>query len=155
MDEKPSDQIIVIQIDGKEVKAPKQEMTGREIKELIRAPPEYMLVLIVGKPDAVAGGDDKPISNDELVMLKDKMRFRTTKPFIIHINNESVRVSKLAMTGKEIKGLADGPLNYLLILVIGEPDIVAGGDDKPISNDELVMLKDGMRFRIVNPATFG
>ena len=146
---KPSDQIITIQIDGNEIKVSKKEMTGKEIKALVKAPTEYLLILIVGKPDDAKNGDDKPISDDELVMLQDGMRFRTTKAFTITINGKSIHVSKLAMTGKEIKGLVDEPLDHLLILVIDE------GDDKPISDDELVMLKDGMRFRIVNPATFG
>ena len=76
-------------------------------------------------------------------MLRGGMIFRTAKALIISINNESIPVSKLAMTGKEIKMLVNGPLDYLLTRVSEE------GDDKSISDDELVMLKDGMRFRIV------
>ncbi len=146
---KPSDQIITIQIDGKEIKVSKKEMTGKEIKALSQAPAEYLLILIVGKPDDIADGGDKSISDDEQVMLQGGMIFRTAKALIISINNESIPVSKLAMTGKEIKMLVNGPLDYLLTRVSEE------GDDKSISDDELVMLKDGMRFRIVNPATFG
>ena len=146
---KSSDQRIIIQIDGNEIKVSKKEMTGKEIKVLIKAPTEYLLILIVGKPDDATNGNDKPISDDESVMLQDGMRFRTTKAFTITINSKSIHVSKLAMTGKEIKKLVDEPLDYLLVLVVEE------GDDKPISDDELVMLKDGMRFRMVNPATFG
>ena len=74
---------------------------------------------------------------------------------IILINNHPHKAPKPVMNGKEIKKLGGGPLEYLLVLVIGKPDPVAGGDDKIIADDESVELKSGMRFRIVNPGTFG
>lgn len=77
------------------------------------------------------------------------------KHIVIIINRTPHRAPKPVMTGKEIKELGGGPLNYLLVLVVGKPDPVAGGDDKIIADDECVELKSGMRFRIVNPATFG
>ena len=73
----------------------------------------------------------------------------------ILINNRPFKAPKPEMTGREIKELAGGPLDYLLVLVVGSPDPAAGGDDQIIRDDQLVILKDGMRFRIVNPATFG
>jgi hypothetical protein len=77
------------------------------------------------------------------------------KKITILINNTPYEAPKAAMTGLEIKQLAGGPLDYWLILVVKSPDPVAGGDDKQIQDEELVDLKSGMRFRIVNPATFG
>lgn len=74
---------------------------------------------------------------------------------IITIGKEEFKVHKPKLTGKEIKMLAKGPLDHLLVLVVGKPDPVAGGDDKIIADDEEVDLKNGMRFRIVNSATFG
>jgi hypothetical protein len=59
------------------------------------------------------------------------------------------------MTGAEIKQLGGGPIDYLLVEVVKDPDPAAGGDDIIISDTQLVDLKSGMRFRIVNPATFG
>lgn len=76
-------------------------------------------------------------------------------PIIIHINSKPYEAPKPVMTGREIKELAKGPPEYLLVLVVGEPDEVAGGDDKIIADNESVDLKSGMRFRIINPATFG
>jgi len=76
------------------------------------------------------------------------------KPAIL-INNKQFRILKPAMTGREIKDLGRGSSEYLLVLVVGEPDEVAGGDDEIIGDDKVVDLKPGMRFRIVNPATFG
>lgn len=73
----------------------------------------------------------------------------------IIINQRPYKAPKPVMTGKEIKELAGGPLNYLLVLVVKDPDPVAGGDDKIINDGDAVELKSGMRFRIVNPATFG
>lgn len=73
----------------------------------------------------------------------------------ILINTEPYEAPKPAMTGLEIKDLAGGPLDYWLILNVKSPDPVAGGDDRQISDTETVELKSGMRFRIVNPATFG
>ena len=73
----------------------------------------------------------------------------------ILINQKPYEAPKPSMTGREIKELGGGPLDYWLILVIGSPDPAAGGDDKQIRDEEAVDLKSGMRFRIVNPATFG
>lgn len=77
------------------------------------------------------------------------------KPIVIIIGRTPHHVPQSVMTGKEIKELGGGPINYLLVLVVGKPDEVAGGDDKIIADDESIELKSGMRFRIVNPATFG
>lgn len=73
----------------------------------------------------------------------------------ILINNKPYEAPRPAMTGLEIKELGGGPPDYWLILVVKSPDPVAGGDDKQIQDAETVELKSGMRFRIVNPATFG
>jgi hypothetical protein len=73
----------------------------------------------------------------------------------ILINNKPYKAPKPQMTGREIKELGDGPLDYLLVLVVKSPDPIAGGDDQIINDDQLVDLKSGMRFRIVNPAVFG
>ena len=72
----------------------------------------------------------------------------------ILINNRPYHVTEPVMTGRQIKELG-GPMDYWLILVVKSPDPVAGGDDRQIQDDEQVELKSGMRFRIVNPATFG
>ena len=73
----------------------------------------------------------------------------------ILINNKPYEAPKPAMTGLEIKELGGGPTDYWLILNVKSPDPVAGGDDRQIQDSEVVELKSGMRFRIVNPATFG
>lgn len=73
----------------------------------------------------------------------------------ILINNRPYEAPKPAMTGMEIKELGGGPLDYWLILNVKSPDPVAGGDDKQIQDAEVVDLKSGMHFRILNPATFG
>ena len=77
------------------------------------------------------------------------------KGITITINEKELKAPKPVMTGREIKVLGRGPLGHLLVLVVGEPDPVAGGDDKNIDDGEEVNLENGMRFRIVNPATFG
>ena len=73
----------------------------------------------------------------------------------ILINQKPYEAPKAQMTGREIKELGGGPLEYLLVLIVKDPDPAAGGDDQIINDDQLVVLKSGMRFRIVNPATFG
>ena len=77
------------------------------------------------------------------------------KKITILINQTTHEALKPVMTGMEIKQLGGGPLDYWLILIVKSPDEVAGGDDKQIKDEENVALKSGMRFRIVNPATFG
>ena len=71
------------------------------------------------------------------------------KKITILINNREYKAPKPSMTGREIKELGGGPMDYWLILV------VPGGEDKQIQDEEVVDLKSGMHFRIVNPATFG
>lgn len=73
----------------------------------------------------------------------------------ILINGKPHQAPKPAMSGREIKELGGGPVNYLLVLVVKDPDEVAGGDDQIINDDQVVNLKSGMKFRIVNPAVFG
>jgi len=77
------------------------------------------------------------------------------KKITILINQAPHEAPESSMTGNEIKELGGGPLDYWLIQVVKDPDEVAGGDDKQIQDEEVVDLKSGMRFRIVNPATFG
>ncbi len=77
------------------------------------------------------------------------------KKITILINNRPYEALKPSMSGREIKELGGGPMDYWLILVVKSPDPAAGGDDKQIQDEEVVDLKSGMRFRIVNPATFG
>lgn len=73
----------------------------------------------------------------------------------ILINNKPYEAPKSSMTGMEIKELGGGPLDYWLILNVKSPDPAAGGDDRLIQDAEVVDLKSGMHFRIINPATFG
>ncbi len=77
------------------------------------------------------------------------------KKITILINNRPYEAPKPSMTGREIKELGSGLMDYWLILVVKSADDVAGGDDKQIQDEEVVDLKSGMKFRIVNPATFG
>lgn len=78
-----------------------------------------------------------------------------TKNITIIIGRQQFKAPKPVMTGKEIKELGGGPVENLLVLVVGKADPVAGGDDEIIADDKEVQLKNGMHFRIVNPATFG
>ena len=84
-------------------------------------------------------------------MAKEEKEHKIT----ILINNKPYEAPKPAMTGLEIKQLGGGPDDYWLMLVVKSADPVAGGDDKQIQDGEIVELKSGMRFRIVNTATFG
>lgn len=77
------------------------------------------------------------------------------KPINIIVNNKPFKAPKNPMTGREIKELAQATLNHLLVLVVKDPDPIAGGDDKIINDSDSIELKSGMRFRVVNPATFG
>ena len=77
------------------------------------------------------------------------------KKITILINNRPYEAPKPSMTGLEIKELGGGPVDYWLILIVRSPDQQAGGDDQQIKDEEVVHLKSGMHFRIINPATFG
>ncbi len=73
----------------------------------------------------------------------------------ILINNRPYHVAQTSMSGREIKALAGGPMDYMLILIVKSPDAGPGGDDKTISDGQVVELKSGMRFRMISSATFG
>ncbi len=88
-------------------------------------------------------------------MSKDEKMEEKDKKITILINNKPYKAPKPTMTGMEIKELGGGPLDYWLILNVKSPDPVAGGDDRQIQDAEVVDLKSGMHFRILNPATFG
>jgi len=74
---------------------------------------------------------------------------------VIHINNKPYKAPKPEMIGKEIKELSGGPIEYTLFLVVKAADSAPGGDDQQINDNQLVALKPGMHFRLVNPGTFG
>ena len=85
-------------------------------------------------------------------MSKDKK----PKKITIFINRKPYHLEEgTTMTGAQLKELASEPLDYLLVLVVDKPDEQAGGDDVPVNNDQVVELENKMRFRVVNPATFG
>ena len=73
----------------------------------------------------------------------------------IIVNAKEYGVTKPEMTAKEIKDMAQAPPHHMLILVVGEPDKAAGGDDEPKADADVTRLVQGMRFRTVNSATFG
>ena len=87
--------------------------------------------------------------------MDDKKYDPKQRDIIIIIGKKEFKVPEPVMVGKEIKMLGGGSSAHLLVLVVGKPDPVAGGDDKIIADDEKVELKNGMRFRVVNSATFG
>jgi hypothetical protein len=77
------------------------------------------------------------------------------KKIKIHINRTVYDAPKPVMTGFEIKELGGGPIDYMLVLTVKKEDEVAGGDDRVINDQEPVELQSGMKFRILNAATFG
>jgi hypothetical protein len=73
----------------------------------------------------------------------------------IVINNRAYEAPSASMTGREIKQLANAPIEYLLFRVVGAPDQAPGGNDEQVADDQRIDLKPGTRFRVVNAATFG
>lgn len=73
----------------------------------------------------------------------------------IVVNKRPHEAPRTPMTGREIKELAGAPVENLLVEIVGSADAAAGGDDRIIGDEQSIELKNGMRFRTVNPATFG
>lgn len=71
------------------------------------------------------------------------------RPIEIDVNGRKYAAPKPSMTGEEIKDLAGGPPDYMLVLVVEQ------GDDRQVADGESVRLETGMRFRILDSATFG
>lgn len=71
------------------------------------------------------------------------------KSLTIIINNQTYQVSTKEMTGLQIKQLAGAPSNYLL------SELHGNGEEKAITDTQVVHLHKDLKFRIVNPPTFG
>ena len=73
----------------------------------------------------------------------------------IVINNKEYQVDKPSLTGAELKRLAGEPPDRLVVWIKGDSNVEQGGEDESILDDQSINLVGGMKFRIVNAATFG
>lgn len=68
--------------------------------------------------------------------------------FEIYVNNQPMVTEEHEMIGDSIKALAGIPLDYALYLLLGNESVRVNGD-------EVVHIREDMRFRAIPAATMG
>ncbi|MGW6012453.1 multiubiquitin domain-containing protein [Streptomyces sp. NPDC055210] len=126
-------------IDGHEYDAPARRVTETDLRHLPRpaVPDDKELWLDI--PDA----PDRPLEENETIDLTSGMRFFTElRQITIHIDRTPYVVAKKRMTGGELRAIPTPPVAEDRDLWL---DIIDKRDQK-IADDEVVRLRDGMRF---------
>ena len=72
------------------------------------------------------------------------------KDFVIHIDQQQLKVSSAGMTGAQLKALAGKDASYQLFL-----EEQGNDPDRLITDTQSITLKNGMHFYTVPPATLG
>ncbi len=73
----------------------------------------------------------------------------------IIVNKKRHRVDKHVLTADEIRDLANAPRDYEVWKVVGRPDPEGQLPIDDIQITDKVKIKNGDRFRVVPPGTFG
>ncbi len=136
---------IPIKIDETPYKAPKEVMTGAELRQLAQPPigPDRDLFRVVP-----GQADDIKVAITDAVSLKPGMHFKSRprevpEKFIIHIDHKTYLATTSVMTGAELRQLAQppiGPDRDLFRVVPGQ------ADDIKVANTDAVALQKGMQF---------
>jgi|GEM_PF-540743 len=139
---------IPIKIDETPYKAPKEVMTGAELRQLAKPPigPDRDLRLVdPGPQDDI----DIDIDDTDAVTLKPGMHFKSRprahvpEQIIIKIDHKPYPAPKPVMTGAELRQLAKPPIGQerdLFRVVPGQ------GDDIKLADTDAVTLEKGMQF---------
>lgn len=129
-----------IRIDGRAYEVHKDVMTGRELRHVPQPPiaPDLTLFEIIGTLP------ERKIGDDEEVRLHDGLEFvaRREVTFHIRIDRQEYEVHKEVMTGLELRRVPSPPIGPDRDLF----EVVPGGSDRKIGDNEEVRIHDGLRF---------
>lgn len=140
MNNTTSPQYADIVIDGVTYLVPHGDITGQELREL---PTPAASDLWLDLPDA----QDVQVPPNSTITISGDLRLFTNVPVTIYINSAEYRVSAGAVTEQQLRELTSPaiPDDHRLYR-----DILDDLDD-PITEDEIVVIKDGERFFTKHP----
>jgi hypothetical protein len=130
---------IPVFIDGHEYASRVRRVTEADLRRLPRPPIPDGKELWLDIPDE----QDRPLAEGETIELAPGMRF-FSEPYeiTIHIDRTRYTVTKKRMTGLELRAVPAPP-------VASDRDLwldIIDKRDKKIADDDIVRLRDGMRF---------
>lgn len=71
-------------------------------------------------------------------------------PFVIHVDGKQFKVDQTTLSGAQIKALVGKDATYQLFQELKGHD-----SDKPIGDNESVLIQNGEHFYTIPPATLG
>ncbi|MFJ9806598.1 multiubiquitin domain-containing protein [Streptomyces wuyuanensis] len=135
----PSARRITVFIDGHKYDTARHRATPAQLRRLPNPDIPSDKAIWVDIPDA----PDRCLAEEEPIDLGDGMRFFSDpQPVTIFIDRHRYEVTRKRMTGQEIRALPTPP-------VPDDRDLwldVVDQHDRKIAADELIRLRDGMRF---------
>ncbi len=130
-----------IEIDRVHYTVTKPKMTGAEL----RAVPPTRIGPDLDLFEVVPGGQERKIGDNEVVEIRDGEQFITVArahKFQIQIDRVHYTVTKAKMTGLELRAVPPTPIGPDRDLF----EVVPGGQDRKIGDNEVVEIRDGERF---------
>ncbi|MEV6973243.1 multiubiquitin domain-containing protein [Kitasatospora sp. NPDC093806] len=135
----PSARRITVFIDGSEYDTAHHRATPAQLRKIPNPDIPTDRAIWLDIPDA----PDRRLAEDEPVDLRDGMRFFSDpQPLTIFIDRHPYEVTRKRMTGQEIRALPTPPVSDDRDLWLD----VVDQHDRKIAADEVVRLRDGMRF---------
>ncbi|GAA3797036.1 multiubiquitin domain-containing protein [Streptomyces phyllanthi] len=129
---------VSIFIDGHEYQSHARRVTTADLRRLPRPPIAEDRQLWLDIPDA----PDRSLADGESLDLAPGMRFFSEHPITLHIDRIAYTVTRKRMTGQELRALPTPPVAPDRDLWLDRID----EQDKKIADDEVVRLRDGIRF---------
>lgn len=130
-----------IEIDRTEYRVHREVMNGHELRHVPHPPISHDHDLF----EVVPEGSDRKIGDDERVEMRNGLRFFTKtreESFHIQIDRTEYTVHKKVMNGLELRHLPTPPIGPDRDLF----EVVPGGTDKKIADNEPVEMHNGLRF---------
>lgn len=143
-----------IRIDRVQYEVTLRQMTGRQLRHVPTPPigPDRELF------EVVAGGHDRKIAEEEAVEIRNGLDFVTAPTqvhFEIQIDRHHYTVNQRRMTGQQLRHVPTPPIGPAFDLF----EVVPGGSDLKIGDDQVVEIRNGLRFFTapaqINPGVMG
>jgi len=137
----PEPQSFEIQIDHQDYKVKLPHMTGTQLRHVPTPPigPDRDLF------EVVPGGTDRKIGDEEVVEIRNGLHFSTApthETFEIQIDRHHYTVKLRHMTGTQLRHVPTPPIGPDRDLF----EVVPGGSDRKIGDEEVVEIRNGLRF---------
>ncbi|WP_288967936.1 multiubiquitin domain-containing protein [uncultured Microbacterium sp.] len=122
-------------IDSTQIAVPKRRLTGAQLRALTDPPAENIWLDL---PDA----QDHLVGHQEIVALKEGMRFFTDQARTIYVDKVPYQVRSASLTEDQLRAVTTPPVPETHGIWKDLPDEL----DDPISDGEIIAIADGDRF---------